>query len=166
MYNPPVGIKQCPDRIKKINFMKTIRLLYPLFVIFFVFVSCEKGDEVEETPTNDVVEWIQPKVEDYEYSMTFISQVAFPDGISQSANTVVAAVYGEECRGKAILKYETDYDLYICYLTIVSNALSGEKITLNVYDGDNKKLYKNVQVIDFANNKTLGSAREVLICNK
>ncbi|MDH6312129.1 hypothetical protein M2137_000892 [Parabacteroides sp. PFB2-10] len=146
--------------------MKSIKYIYLLFVSISLSlcISCGKDDENEPIPSNDTIDWVQPKVESYEYSMTYIAQVAFPDGISKSTNTVVSAFSGEECRGMVSLKYEAEYDLYICYLTIVSNRLSDEKIVLNVFDGENKKLYNNVQVIDFASNKTLGSAHEILNC--
>lgn len=134
-----------------------------LLSLILSFPACGSDDDEPDASTST---WVQPNAEDFEYTMTYISQVSINGVISQSEKTEIGAFSTDECRGKAFLKYEKSLDMHLCYLTIFSNTVSGEAITLKVFDGENKTVYENVLTLDFANNKTMGSADNVLNCNK
>lgn len=136
---------------------------FVLLSLLLSFPACSSDDDKPDASTS---EWVQPNPENYEYTMTYVSQVSINGVINQSEKTEIAAFSADECRGKAFLKHEKNLGIYLCYLTIFSNTVSGETITLKVFDGENKAIYENVLTLDFANNKTMGSADNVLNCNK
>ena len=156
--------------------MKTLRYLLIILLSACLLPGCGDGEiideegngkeEEEEVVKDDKPAWNAPKVETFEYSMTYVTQISFEGKLTTNTATEIAAFLGEECRGKATIKYEASLKLYLCYLTIVSNTVSGEKITLSVFDPDKSILYKNATTIDFSNNQTLGSMDSILECKK
>jgi uncharacterized protein YjdB len=110
--------------------------------------------------------WSAPSKSDYEYSMTYVAQVAFRDVLSTDTNVEVAAFVGNEARprGHTKLVYEPKLDVYLIYLTIFSNTSGGETIKLKVYNPAKRRIYENNKTFTFHGDTNLGSASEILNC--
>jgi hypothetical protein len=140
-----------------------------MFFTVFSFTSCKGDDVVEEPevpkePDIESTGWKVANVQNYEYTMTFMTQVAFDGVVSKNLNTEIGAFAGEECRGKANLVYESELKIYLCHLTIYGNEASGEQIKLIAYNPDTKKIYSNCTTLTFRSNTGEGSAAAVLNC--
>ena len=78
------------------------------------------------------------------------NEALFGDGIE------IEAFCGKECRGAAFMRYEEDFDCYLCYLMIYGE--SDEMITLKVYDHVTGKEYTAVnQPFPFIQNEIKGN---------
>ncbi|MDR1594655.1 MAG: Ig-like domain-containing protein [Prevotellaceae bacterium] len=111
-------------------------------------------------------DWSAPSESDYEYSMTYIAQVAFRDVLSTDTNVEVAAFVGDETspRGHTQLVYEPKLDVYLIYLTIFSNSGGGETVVLKAYNPSRKRIYDNCKTFTFQGDTSLGSVTEILNC--
>jgi uncharacterized protein YjdB len=107
--------------------------------------------------------WTAPERGRFEYSMTYVTQIAFEDVVSQNPNTELAAFVGAECRGLAKLVHDTTLDRWLAYLTVFGNT-SGETVVLKAYNPDKLRIYENCKTFTFGNNTSLGSASEILNC--
>jgi hypothetical protein len=117
------------------------------------------GYNINGVPTG----WSAPPVNRYEYSMTYVAQVAFRGILSTDTNTEIAAFAGNECRGFAKLEYEPLLNVHLVHLTIYSNN-AGETITLKAWNPLNKLIYNNCRSFPFQSNAQLGSLPEILDC--
>jgi uncharacterized protein YjdB len=107
--------------------------------------------------------WTAPERGRFEYSMTYVTQIAFEDVVSQNPNTELAAFVGTECRGLAKLVHDTTLDRWLVYLTVFGNT-SGETVVLKAYNPDKLRIYEDCKTFTFGNNTSLGSASEILNC--
>jgi hypothetical protein len=149
--------------------MKKIKILILVIIAFFALSCSDSNNEPaiegkEGCSTGDVNQsgWVAPNPRDYEFSMTLISQVKFGDKLSVNGNSQLAAFCGDECRGLANLTLDNGFDVYVCNLTIYSNTVSGEKITLRAYDADGKIIYDKAQEFTFQSNNPLGGITNVI----
>jgi uncharacterized protein YjdB len=109
--------------------------------------------------------WSDPAEYSYEYSMTYVAQVAFRGSVSTDTGVEVAAYVGDNLRGYAKLIYESDLDMYLIHLTVYSNSAGGEQVSLKAYNPQKKRIYENCKEFSFHGNTSLGSASEILDCN-
>ncbi|MDR1592939.1 MAG: Ig-like domain-containing protein [Prevotellaceae bacterium] len=123
---------------------------------FTVTVLNEMGDV---TSTG----WTAVSPSSYEYSMTYVAQVAFRGVLSADANVEIAAFIGDEVRGFAKLVYEPQLDVYLACLTIYSNG-GGEEVTLKVWNPSKQRIYENCKTFIFQNDTSLGFVTEILNC--
>jgi hypothetical protein len=110
--------------------------------------------------------WIAPTAANYEYSATYVTQIAFDGDLSKSENTEVAAFVGDEIRGFGKLSYDSRLKVYLVHITVYSNTASGETISLKAYDTVTKTIYTNCTSFVFQSNAALGSSSEILDCKK
>jgi hypothetical protein len=143
--------------------------IFILLVLASFAVSCgntEKGSDggKEGCSTGNVNQsgWVAPNPGDYEFSMTYVTQLQFGEKLSANGNSQLAAFCGDECRGLANLTQDTGFGVYVCHLTIYSNTASGEKITLRAYDADGKIIYDKATEFNFQSNKSEGEVIKVL----
>jgi hypothetical protein len=82
----------------------------------------------------------------------------FGDGIE------IEAFCGNECRGSALMRYEADFDRYLCYLMI--HGESNEMITLKVYDHATGKEYVALNTpFPFVSNEIKGNLFNPYVVN-
>jgi uncharacterized protein YjdB len=108
--------------------------------------------------------WSAPSSNSYEYSMTYVAQVAFRGILSTDVNTEVAAFVGDELRGYAKLIYEPKLEAYLINLVIYSNRASDETVILKAYNPAKERIYENCKEFIFHGDQSLGSSSEVLDC--
>jgi uncharacterized protein YjdB len=120
----------------------------------------------DETGSVASTGWSAPAANSYEYSMTYVAQVAFRDVLSTNTNVEVAAFVGNETtpRGYARLVYESKLGVYLVYLTIFSNTAGGETVTLKAWNPLKKRIYNNCKTFIFQGDTSLGSVSEILNC--
>jgi hypothetical protein len=132
-----------------------------LSAIFAVVGSCKKNND---TGSVTATGWSAPNAQGYEYSMTYVAQVAFQGALSKDANTEVAAFAGDELRGYAKLAHEPSLDVYLIHLIIYSNNAGNETVTLKAYNPSKRRIYEKCKELAFQGNSSLGSSSEVLSC--
>jgi uncharacterized protein YjdB len=108
--------------------------------------------------------WLAPQQNSYEYSMTYVAQVAFRGTLSTDVNTEVAAFVGNELRGYAKLVHEPELNLYLIHLIIYSNRAGNETVVLKAYNPAKQRIYENCKTFIFHGDQSLGSSSEVLNC--
>ncbi len=147
---------------------KNKKIIFPFFVIFasLVLLNGCKKDEDKKGKYVENPDWIAPIENNYEYQMTYVGQVAFQGKINDNTQTMVAAFCGSECRGLANLKYEQDLGLYVFYLSIYSNELEGETITIKAHNKNTKRMYLNCKTLTFVNDSSEGNINTILQCDK
>jgi uncharacterized protein YjdB len=118
----------------------------------------------DETGSVTSTGWSAPDAKKYEYSMTYMAQVAFRGTLSTDVNTEVAAFVGNELRGHAKLIYESRLDVYLVHLIIYSNSAGNETVVLKAYNPAKQRIYENCKEFVFHGNQSLGSSSEVLNC--
>ena len=126
-----------------------------------LLTTCNDG---KKDPGIEETGWEVVNLQNYEYSMTYVTQIAFDNVISANVLTELGAFVGDVCRGKANLSFEPALNIYLCHLTIYSQVVSGEQITLKAYNPDTKKIYTNCGTLQFQSNASVGSAGGVLYC--
>jgi uncharacterized protein YjdB len=119
-----------------------------------------------EDETGDVTStgWSAPDAKKYEYSMTYMTQVAFRGTLSTDVNTEVAAFVGNELRGYAKLVHEPRLNVYLVHLIIYSNSSGSETVILKAYNPEKQRIYENCKEFTFHGNTSLGLASEILNC--
>jgi uncharacterized protein YjdB len=119
-----------------------------------------------EDATGDVAAtgWSAPLQNGYEYSMTYVAQVAFRGTLSTDVNTEVAAFVGNELRGYAKLVHEPKLNVYLIHLIIYSNSAGNETVVLKAYNPAKQRIYENCKTFVFHGDQSLGSSTEVLNC--
>lgn len=105
--------------------------------------------------------WSAPSANSYEYSMTYVAQVAFRGVLSTDTDVEVAAYVGTELRGYAKIVHEPQLNKYLVHLTIYSNSAGNETVTLKAYNPQKQRIYQNEGFM-FQGNASLGSASEIL----
>ena len=154
------------------RYMKNVNKLTYIGILCFSAIlllnSCKDKDDlgfdsdlVEATRTP---EWVAPNEVEYEYNMTYTSQVAFDGVISNNINTKIGAFIGDECRGTATLAHEAELDVYVFNLTIYSNEPAGEEVVIKVYNQEKGWLYKRPAVFEFGSDEAEGDIDNVLNC--
>jgi uncharacterized protein YjdB len=108
--------------------------------------------------------WSAPSPNRYEYSMTYVAQVAFRGTLSTDVNTEVAAFVGNELRGYAKLVHEPKLNVYLIYLIIYSNSAGNETVVLKAYNPAKQRIYENCKTFVFHGDQSLGSSSEILNC--
>jgi hypothetical protein len=129
----------------------------------------DPNNPANPTDPNDVCTvlqsgWVTPKASNYEYSMTFVTQLSFNGVINTNTGTELAAFCGDECRGKVNLFFDAVLNAHICYLTIYSNTQSGETIKLKAFNLDKKNIYSKCSEFVFQSNAGLGAPSHILAC--
>jgi uncharacterized protein YjdB len=108
--------------------------------------------------------WSAPSSNSYEYSMTYVAQVAFRGTLSTDVNTEVAAFVGNELRGYAKLVYEQKLKVYLVNMVIYSNSAGNETVILKAYNPTKQRVYENCKEFVFQGDTSLGLASEILNC--
>ena len=94
----------------------------------------------------------------YQFSMTVTTALVFDMKESRDVNDKIAAFTGNDCRGVAHPKtYVPEDDRYLANLLVYSNTVSGDSITLYMYDASEDEISKVAKKIDFRSNATYGS---------
>ena len=70
----------------------------------------------------------------FQYSMSIIGQVQIDGIISSDVNDKVGAFVNGQCRGTGYLQYISAIDKYEVFLDVYSNILSGEPVSLHIWD--------------------------------
>jgi len=97
----------------------------------------------------------------FDYSMNIIGKIKVDGVLSADSYDKIAAFYNEEVRGSAKLVYNEAYKEYFAFLTIYSNANSGENLKFKIWDASQGKILEaSVETnpsINFMNNEVLGT---------
>ena len=161
--------------IMKRTIKKTSYLLLSIGLV--LFNACSNSNSVdteiddgtnEEPPveqTDEAPVWtLSLGQNNYEFNMTYSSQIAFNNTVNKNTGTIISAFVGNECRGVARLTHEPGINIYVFNLTIYSNAPSGEDIIIKAYNADQKKLFDQCTTFKFESDDSKGSVDEILNC--
>lgn len=99
----------------------------------------------------------------FEFSMSTTAVVWLDEAEVSNEDDMLAAFVGDECRGMTSPRYNENYDRYFLYMTIFSNAFSGEKITFQHYKADADEVVDLASEVEFAEGEHLGSAAQPFI---
>ncbi len=95
----------------------------------------------------------------YQYSMTITTALVFDTEESRDVTDKIAAFVGNDCRGVAQpITYIPQSDRYLAYLLVYSNNVSGDSITLYMYDNSAGKITEVAEKPVFYSNATYGNA--------
>ncbi|MFB9076325.1 LamG-like jellyroll fold domain-containing protein [Flavobacterium procerum] len=97
----------------------------------------------------------------FDYSMNIIGKIKVDGVLSADSYDKIAAFYNEEVRGSVKLVYNEAYKEYFAFLTVYSNANSGENLKFKIWDASQGKILEasieSNQSIVFMNNEVLGT---------
>lgn len=97
----------------------------------------------------------------FDYSMNIIGKIKVDGVLSADFYDKIAAFYNDEVRGSVKLVYNESYKEYFAFLTVYSNANSGEKLKFKIWDASQGKILEasveSNQSIVFINNEVLGT---------
>ncbi|RMF01019.1 MAG: T9SS C-terminal target domain-containing protein [Bacteroidetes bacterium] len=79
----------------------------------------------------------------YSFSMNLTVELDIEGVISTDEVDRIAAFVGTELRGLAYVEYAEELDRYLAFLTVYSNAASGETVDFQIWDADICTLYGN-----------------------
>ena len=106
----------------------------------------------EETPEWDV------NPSDYQYSMSLVGYIKVDGVVSTNPDDQVAAFVGNEVRGVANLEYIEDYDRYLVFLNIYSNAENGEDVYFRIWNAGEGIEHINITPeVQFVSNDLIGT---------
>ncbi len=113
--------------------------------------------EVKLKVYEEAPEWlIDPS--DYQYSMSLVGYTKVDGVISTNPDDQVAAFVGNECRGVANLEYIEDYDRYLVFLNIYSNAEQGEEVYFRIWNASEGIEHINITPeLQFVSNDLIGT---------
>jgi gliding motility-associated-like protein len=95
----------------------------------------------------------------YQYSMTITTALVFDMEESRDINDKIAAFAGSDCRGVAQpITYFPESDRYLAHLLVYSNNVSGDSITLYMYDHSTGDIVEVAKKLAFVSNATYGNA--------
>lgn len=99
-------------------------------------------------------------------SMNIVGQIRINNVISTNPDDKLAAFVNGQCRGIASLQYFTQIDRYYAFLTVFSNASSGERIEFKIWNATEGKIHADVTPeIDFITNRQVGNLTTPQIFN-
>ncbi|MFD1606057.1 LamG-like jellyroll fold domain-containing protein [Flavobacterium artemisiae] len=97
----------------------------------------------------------------FDYSMNIIGKIKVDGVLSADSYDKIAAFYNDEVRGSAKLVYNEAYKEYFAFLTVYSNANSGENLKFKIWDASQGKILEasveTIPSINFMNNEVLGT---------
>ncbi|WDF57983.1 T9SS type A sorting domain-containing protein [Flavobacterium sp. KACC 22758] len=97
----------------------------------------------------------------FDYSMNIIGKIKVDGVLSADSYDKIAVFYNEETRGSAKLVYNEAYKEYFAFLTVYSNANSGENLKFKIWDASQGKILEasveSNPYITFMNNEVLGT---------
>jgi len=93
----------------------------------------------------------------YEYSSNITAEIHSHFTLLNNQNILLAAFYGDECRG--IATPVRVLDQWVFFLTQYSNVL-GQQLTYKVYLADSNEIVDAVETLPFVNNQILGNPLE------
>jgi len=103
----------------------------------------------------------QVTVNNYQYSMTITTALVFDMEESRDVTDKIAAFVGNDCRGVSHpITYVPESDRYLAHLLVYSNNVSGDTVTLYMYDQSEEELVEVAQKLVFASNATYGSTED------
>lgn len=97
----------------------------------------------------------------YQYSMTVTTALVFDMEESRDVTDKIAAFVGNDCRGVAQpITYVPESDRYLAHLLVYSNNVSGDTVTLYMYNESESQLVEVAEKIIFASNAAYGSTED------
>ncbi|NPA37997.1 MAG: T9SS type A sorting domain-containing protein [Chlorobi bacterium] len=101
---------------------------------------------------------------DYNYSLNVIGQLKIEGVVSTDINDIVAAFINGECRGVANVSYIESGNMYLVFMDVYDNNVSGGDIEFKVFDASTGEVYSDVSpVLAFQSDKMYGSSSEPVI---
>ncbi|NJK94250.1 MAG: hypothetical protein HC905_04305 [Bacteroidales bacterium] len=80
---------------------------------------------------------------------------------SRDVTDKIAAFVGNDCRGVAQpITYVPESDRYLAHLLVYSNSVSGDTVTLYMYDKSKSEMVEVAEKLIFASNATYGSTED------
>ncbi|MBN2010529.1 T9SS type A sorting domain-containing protein [candidate division KSB1 bacterium] len=108
----------------------------------------------------------------FQYNMSMTAQISVKDTISTDPYDRIGAFVGAECRGIANISsihaesVSGEPAMHEVFMTVHSNAQSGEQVKFRVWDASDAKEYWEInQHVNFVNNAVVGSVVQPLILN-
>ena len=96
--------------------------------------------------------------EKFQHSASLIGRLTIANIVSTDKDDLIACFVGNEVRGVTKVTHLPDGDLYLLFMDIYSNVLSGETLTFKVFDASTGKVYADVQPeLKFEAGKVFGS---------
>jgi hypothetical protein len=100
----------------------------------------------------------------FQYSMNIDGMIRFNGKLSDNPYDHVAVFVGDECRGVANLQYVKAFDNYQAFLTVYSNVLGNEPLTVKLWNANEGQVYTNVTpAISFTANAVHGTPSNPVI---
>lgn len=97
---------------------------------------------------------------DFQYNMTMTGVLTIDKNSSVSADDVIGAFVGDECRGTIQGQYIESLDKTLFFLLVYSNAASDESIRFKVYSSSSNEVLDVTETIEFSSNAIVGSLVE------
>jgi len=127
---------------------------YKLYFQVFFFLYCLTSNaQLEQWSVNS---------SDFQYSMTFVSELSNDNQILISQMDKVAAFVNGECRGVSNVVYNTIVDKYVSYLSVYANT-SGETVSFKVYNSNLDTILEVENTMEFSIDKNHGNAIEPFV---
>jgi hypothetical protein len=104
---------------------------------------------------------IEPQL--YQHSMVVIAVLQIGDAEWRNDQIVLGAFDGERCRGLTRPIYLAAIDRYVAFLTVHSNALQDENLTLRALDPEARLDYEVLETVSFRADAVEGGVREPLV---
>lgn len=105
----------------------------------------------------------QVKPDDFEYSANIIGQLKINDALSTNTGDKIAAFINGQCRGVANVQYFETGNIYLFFMDVYDNLISGNKVSFKVYDAGSGQVFTDVApILTFEKNKLYGSVSNPL----
>lgn len=95
---------------------------------------------------------------DFEFSMTLTAFAKLNGTEYTEEGDYLAAFVGDECRGVAEATYVEEYENYLYFLTVFSNAYSGEDVVFKCFDASEEKTLEGFNPAGFFDGNNVGTA--------
>lgn len=129
--------------------MKNLIQLRSIIVLFLSAFGLSQANAAAPTWT------VNPAA--FQYNMTMMAVVNVNCTELQNPSSMVGVFVGSECRGKALTS-EVINGRYLASVFVYSNIVSGEKISIKVYNASNDSIYDAKNEILFQQNASYGNA--------
>lgn len=123
------------------------------FQVFFFLYCLTSNAQLEQWSVNS---------SDFQYSMTFVSELSNDNQILISEMDKVAAFVNGECRGVSNVVYNTIVDKYVSYLSVYANT-TGETLSFKVYNSNLDTILDVENTMEFSIDKNHGNAIEPFV---
>lgn len=133
-----------------------------------IYASTAQGDEPLVVNISAMCQYPEWNLHSalYQHTMTITTQLMVESELSIDEYDRVGVFVDGECRGIAQLEYESDLDIYLAFITVYSNQLSGENLIFRIWDNSScHELWEIEPSLEFLADNILGTPSEPVLLN-